>query len=198
MRAVVHRKGRIGSAEIHAPALWSAAICNLAADNAAAVHNERGIVADVHTAAAITISVIRFSRSSGDHAAGDGLCAASFIQHPQAVAVRGKFMPRGRITVRNRQRTTAFHHKDAVTICIVFILEYMTVQVKGHSSIDNQRGVNGNVSCQFDGFIRSIGQRGSQICRRGNFCRPTHGQHRRGQTAQRIGRLYIAGKIKRV
>lgn len=63
-------------------------------------------------------------------------------------------MPRGRITVRNRQRTTAFHHKDAVTICIVFILEYMTVQVKGHSSIDNQRGVNGNVSCQLDGFIR--------------------------------------------
>lgn len=128
-----------------------------AADNAAAVHNERGIVADVHTAAAITISVIRFSRSSGDHAAGYLLRAATFIQYPQAVAVRGKFMPRGRITVRNRQRTTAFHHKDAVTICIVFILEYMTVQVKGHSSIDNQRGVNGNVSCQLDGFIRIIG-----------------------------------------
>ena len=198
MRAVVHRKGRIGSAEIHAPALRRAALGNPAADNAAAVHNERGIVADVHTAAAITISVIRFSRSSGDHAAGDGLCAASFIQHPQAVAVRGKFMPRGRITVRNRQRTTAFHHKDAVTICIVFILEYMTVQVKGHSSIDNQRGVNGNVCYQFDGFIGIICQRGNQLRRRGNFPCPVRGQHGCGQTAQRIGRLYIAGKIKRV
>ena len=171
---------------------------NPAADNAAAVHNERGIVADVHTAAAITISVIRFSRSSGDHAAGYLLRAATFIQYPQAVAVRGKFMPRGRITVRNRQRTAAFHHKDAATICIVFILEYMTVQVKGHSSIDNQRGVNGNVSCQLDGFIGIICQRGSQICRRGNFCRPTRGQHGCRQPVQRGGRLHIAGKIKRV
>ena len=198
MRAVVHRKGRIGGAETHAPALRSAAICNPAADNGAAIHNERGIVTDVHTAAFITMSVIRFSRSSGDHAADDGLCAATFIQYPQAVAVRGKFMLRGRITVRDRQRTAAFHHKDAATVCTVFILEYMTVQVKGHSSIDNQRGVNGNVCYQFDGFIGIICQRGNQLRRRGNFPCPVRGQHGCGQTAQRIGRLYIAGKIKRV
>ena len=60
MRAVVHRKGRIGGAETHAPALRRAALGNPAADNAATyadgsyTASAQGCVSEVSVTVTIT------------------------------------------------------------------------------------------------------------------------------------------------
>ena len=80
--------------------IHTAAVDRRAADNIATLHGQFAAGLDMDSAAIVCVVDIsaateldRISCAAGDDAAGDGL-AAVFIQHPQAVAVRGKFVRR--------------------------------------------------------------------------------------------------------
>ena len=80
--------------------IHTAAVDRRTADDAAALHVQCAAGLDIDSAAIVCVVDIsaateldRISCAAGDDAAGDGL-AAIFIQHPQAVAVRGKFVRR--------------------------------------------------------------------------------------------------------
>ena len=123
-----------------------------AADNITALHSQFTAGFDAHTAAgsydiwgSVRVRLlILISSAAGDDAAGDGL-AAVFSQHPQAVAVRGKFVRRVWIAVRNRQLCARID-ADALGD-----RQHITVQVDGEGTVNLHRVVIGDIVLQLDG-----------------------------------------------
>ena len=113
----------------------------------------------------------RIALTAGDDAAGDGLCAACLVQHPQ-FAIRHEFVREiTRIAVLDSQLPAALDHNHAAIVCAL-VFEHMTVQVQRYGMVDRQRGVNVNIRCQPDGVEINISNSCSQFFRGADiFCR---------------------------
>ena len=151
----------------------AAELCG-AADNIAAGHGQLPAGCDIHTAATIYCAadeMKRIARAAGDNAAGDGLCAACLVQHPQ-FAIRIEFVREiTRIAVLDSQLPAALDHNHAAIVCAL-VFEHMTVQIQRHGAVDGQGSADANVRRQLDGADISIGNRRSQFFRGADiFCR---------------------------
>ena len=142
----------------------AAELCG-AADNIAAGHGQLPAGCDIHTAATIYCAAAemkRIARTAGDDAAGDGLCAACLVQHPQ-FAIRIEFVREiTRIAVLDSQLPAVLDHNHAALVCAL-VFEHMTVQVQRHGAVDGQGTADTNVPCQPDGVDSRIGNRISQL-----------------------------------
>ena len=148
----------------------AAELCG-AADNIAAGHGQLPAGCDIHTAATIYCAadeMKRIARAAGDNAAGDGLCAACLVQHPQ-FAIRHEFVLGGGVAVGQRQIAAALDHNHAAIVCAL-VFEHMTVQVQRHGAVDSQGTADANVPCQPDGVDIRIGNRRSQVSRSADVC----------------------------
>ena len=77
----------------------------------------------------------RIAFTAGDDAAGDGLCAACLVQHPQ-FAIRIEFVREiTRIAVLDSQLPAVLDHNHAALVCAL-AFEHMTVQVEGDGASD--------------------------------------------------------------
>ena len=148
----------------------AAELCG-AADNIAADHGQLPAGCDIHTAATIYCDAERkrITRAAGDDAAGDGLCAACLVQHPQAVGVGRELVYCGGVAVSQRQIAAALDHNHAAFVCAL-IFEHMTVQVQRHDAVDGQGVADANVPCQLDGDDIRISNSRSQLIRGADFC----------------------------
>ena len=113
----------------------------------------------------------RITLTAGDDAAGDGLCAACLVQHPQ-FAIRIEFVREiTRIAVLDSQLPAALDHNHAAIVCAL-VFEHMTVQIQRHGAVDGQGTADANVPCQPDGVEINISNSCSQFFRGADiFCR---------------------------
>ena len=158
----------------HTAAARALAAADLTADNISSLHCQFAAIMDIHATAIWGIT-------SCDNAAGDIFRTIYFIRYPQAVTVRGKMVRSRCITVLNRQHAATSHRDNAALDSIIFIFEYMAVQVKSDGMADNQRGVDGNVCHQLDSVICTVFQRRGQFCRCRHLCYTVCSQHSHGQ-----------------
>ena len=96
----------------------------LAAHDAAAVHGKPTARFNIHTAA------VAARVAAGDDAALYDLCAAGFIQHPEAIGVGGEFVFRGGAAVGEDQ-VAVLRDLDHAVVAVICYFEYMAVEVNG-------------------------------------------------------------------
>ena len=175
--------------------MYTAAVRRGAADNIAAGHGQLPAGCDIHTAAIIYYCTAgerkRIARTAGDDAAGDGLCAACLVQHPQVAILLESVREITRIAVLDSQLPTALDHNHAAVVCAL-IFEHMTVQVQRHGAVDGQGVADANVPCQLDGVDIRISNSRSQGRLVADFCyRSARGGRLALATQRRQGRLRL-------
>ena len=141
-------------ADMHtAAAAAGVGIDNLAAHDAAALHDE-GAVLYVYTAAAVGAAAI-------DNAAVDSLCAARLIQHPQMVCIWLKFVFLRGVAVHHRQLSAffGFFAADLEHAAAAGHPQHLAVQVEDKLARNDQRAVDVNVRRQLDARLA-----GGQSC----------------------------------